>query len=47
VTGKRGRRGKQLLVRLKEKRGYWELNGAALDHTLWRNRFGRGYMDRS
>jgi hypothetical protein len=43
VTGRRGRRRKQLLDDLKEKRGYWELKEQAPDRTLRRNRFGRGY----
>jgi hypothetical protein len=43
MTGRRGRRRKQLLDDLKEKRRYWELKEEALDHTLWRTRFGRGY----
>jgi hypothetical protein len=42
MTGRRGRR-KQLLDNLKEKRRYWKLQEEALDHTLWRTRFGRGY----
>jgi hypothetical protein len=25
-----------------EKRGYWELKGEALDHTVWRTCFGQG-----
>jgi len=43
VTGRRGRRCKQLLVDLKEKRRYWKLKQEALDRTLCRFRFGRGY----
>jgi hypothetical protein len=43
MTGRRGRRRKQLLDDLKEKRRYWELKEEALDRTLWRPRFGRGY----
>jgi hypothetical protein len=42
VTGRRGRRRKQLLDELKEKRGYWKLKEEALYLTLWRTRFGRG-----
>jgi hypothetical protein len=42
VTGRRGRRGKQLLDVIKEKRGYWKLKEEALDRTLWRTGFGRG-----
>ena len=40
VTGRRGRRRKQLLDDLKETRGYWKLKEEALDRTLWRTRFG-------
>jgi hypothetical protein len=43
MMGRRGRRRKQLLDDLKEKRRYWKLKEEALDHTLWRIRFGRGY----
>jgi hypothetical protein len=41
--GRRGRRRKQLLDDLKEKRRYWKMKEEALDRTLWRTRFGRGY----
>ena len=43
VTGRRGRRYKQLLIALKEIKGSWELKEEALDRTLWRTRFGRSY----
>jgi hypothetical protein len=43
VTGRRGRRRKQLLDDLKEKREYWKMKEEALDRNLWRTRFGRGY----
>jgi hypothetical protein len=43
MTGRRGRRRKQLLDDLKEKIGYWKLKEEALDRTQWRTRFGRGY----
>jgi hypothetical protein len=43
MTGRRRRRRKQLLDDLKEKRRYWKLKEEALDRTLWRTRFGRGY----
>jgi hypothetical protein len=43
VKGRRGRRRKQLLDDLKKKRGYWKLKDEALDRTVWKNRFGRGY----
>jgi hypothetical protein len=39
MTGGRGRRLKQLLDDLKEKRRYWKLQEEALDRTLWRTRF--------
>jgi hypothetical protein len=42
MTGRRGRRRKQLLDDFKEKRGYWKLKEEALDRTMWRTRFGRG-----
>jgi hypothetical protein len=43
MTGRRGRRRKQLLDDLKEKKRYWKMKEEALDRTLWRTRFGRGY----
>jgi hypothetical protein len=43
MTGRRGRRRKQLLDDLKAKRRYWKLKEKALDGILWRTRFGRGY----
>jgi hypothetical protein len=43
MTGRRGRRRKQLLDDLKEKRRYWKLKEEELDRTKWRTRFGRGY----
>jgi hypothetical protein len=42
VMGRRGRRCKQLLDDLKERRGYWKLKEEALGGTLWRTCFGRG-----
>jgi len=44
VTGRRGRRRKQLLDDLKETRGYRKLKEKELDRTLWRVRFGRGFQ---
>jgi hypothetical protein len=43
LEGRRGRRRKQLLDDLKEKRRYLKLKEEALDRTLSRTRFGRGY----
>jgi hypothetical protein len=43
MIGRRGRGRKQLLDDLKEKRRHWKLKEEALDRTLWRTRFGRGY----
>jgi hypothetical protein len=43
MAGRRGKRNKQLLDDLKEKRRYWKLKEEALDRTLWRTRFGTGY----
>jgi len=42
VTGRQGRRRKQLLDGLREKRGYWKLK-EALDRTLCRTCLERGY----
>jgi hypothetical protein len=43
VTGRQGRRHMKLLDDLKERRGYSHLNKEALDRTMWRGRFGRGF----
>jgi hypothetical protein len=43
VTGRRGRRRRKLLDELKEKRGYCHLKKEALDRTMCRARFGRGF----
>ena len=43
VTRRRGRRRKKLLDDLKDRRGYCQLKEEALDRTMWRNRFGRGF----
>jgi hypothetical protein len=43
VTGIRGRRRRKLLDGLKERRGYSHLKKKALDRTMWRARFGRGF----
>jgi hypothetical protein len=43
MTGRRGRRRKQLLDDLKEKRRNWKLKEEALDRPLWRTGFGRDY----
>jgi hypothetical protein len=43
VTGRRGRRRRKLLDDLKERRGYSHLKEEALDRTMWRARFGRGF----
>jgi hypothetical protein len=42
-TRRRGRRRKQLLDDVKEKKRYWKLKEEALDRTVWRTRSGRGY----
>jgi hypothetical protein len=42
VTGRRGRRRKQLLDDLKENIRYWKLKEEALVRTLGRTRFGSG-----
>ena len=43
VTRRRGRRRKKLLDDLKDRRGYCQLKEEAVDRTMWRNRFGRGF----
>jgi hypothetical protein len=43
VTGRRGRRRRKLLNDLKERRGYSHLKEEALDRTMWRARFWRGF----
>jgi hypothetical protein len=42
VTRRRGRRRKQLLDDLGDRRGYSHLKEESLDRIKWRNRFGRG-----
>ena len=42
MTGRRGRRSKQLLDVLKKNRGYCELKAEELDGNVWRTGFGRG-----
>jgi hypothetical protein len=43
VTGIRGRRRRKLLDDLTERRGYSHLKEEALDRTMCRARFGRGF----
>jgi len=43
VTGRRGRRRRKLLDDLKERRGCSHLKEEALDRTMWRAGFGRGF----
>jgi hypothetical protein len=43
VAGRRGRRCRKLLDDLKERRGYSHLKEEALDRTMWRASFGRGF----
>jgi hypothetical protein len=43
VTGRQGRRLKHLLDDLTERRVCVELKEEALDRTVWRIHFGRGY----
>jgi len=43
VTGRRGGRPRKLLDALKERRRYSPLKEEALDLTIWRARFGRGF----
>jgi hypothetical protein len=43
VTGRRGRRRRKLLDKLKERRWYSHLKEEALDRTMRRAHFGRGF----
>ena len=43
MTGRQGRRRRELLDDLKERRGHSHLKEEALDRTMWRTRFGRGF----
>ena len=43
VTRRQGRRRKKLLDDVKNRSGYCQLKEEALDRTMWRNRFGRGF----
>jgi len=43
VTGRRGRRRRNLLDDLKDRRGYSHLEEEALDRTMWRAGFGGGF----
>ena len=43
VTRRRGRRRRKLLGDRRERRGYSHLKEEALDRTMWRARFGRGF----
>jgi hypothetical protein len=43
MTGRRGRRRRNLLDDLKERKGYSHLKEEALDRAIWRAGFGRGF----
>jgi len=43
VTGRQGRRRTKQLDDLKERRGYSHLKEEALDRTMWRAGFGKGF----
>jgi hypothetical protein len=43
VTGRQGRRGRRILDDLKKRRGYSHLKEEALDRTMWKACFGRGF----
>jgi len=43
VTGRRGRKRRKLLDDLKVGRRYTHFKEEALDRTMWRARFGRGF----
>jgi hypothetical protein len=44
VIGRQGRRRRKLLDDLKKRRAYSHLKEEALDRTMWRARFGRGFV---
>ena len=44
MARRRGTRRKKLLDDLKDRRGYSHLKEEALDSTIWRNRFGGGFV---
>jgi hypothetical protein len=43
MTRRQGRRRKKLLDDIRGRRGYCELKEEAVDRTVWRNRFARGF----
>ena len=43
VTERPRRRRKKIVGELKDRRGYCHLKEEALDHTMWRHRFGGGF----
>jgi len=43
VSGRRGRKRKQILDDLKENCVYWKLKEETIDLSLWRTLFGRGF----
>ena len=43
MTGRRRGKRRNLLDELKERTGYSHLKEEALDRTMWRARFGRGF----
>ena len=43
MARRRGRRRKELLDDIKDRRGYFHLKEEALDRTIWRHRFGGGF----
>ena len=43
MTGRQRRRRMKLLDNRKERRGYFHLKEEALDRTMWRACFGRGF----
>ena len=43
MTGRQGRRRRKIMNDLKERRRYSHLKEEALDRTMWRGRFGRGF----
>jgi hypothetical protein len=42
-SDRKTRRCRKLLDDLRERRGYYHLKEEALDHTMWRAHFGKGF----
>ena len=43
MAGRQGRKRRKIVDDLKERRGYFHMTEEAVDRTVWRARFGRGF----